>query len=436
MDPLSIAASVAGLLAAGSKLVAILSLISRFSDVPPLCKAVLTEVCDTTTALRQIQNFLNGQLHVPSERQQHVLLEHLATSLTGCVMTKDELESLLDGMGLVYANGGFTGIFDRVNWVRKEEDIQRLIQRLNNHKMSLNLILTVFQCSSVTQIHDAVNKLAGLFEASVANSSALEIRVRRLERGSTSGDPPSQNLRVNNAEPTDSHEPGDLYRDDASVRTITQVSGDDSQSNGRLVSAPFAFDTELHGSRVYRRLRVLSSDGHPETAVAPSVGEAAVASILSAISLADISNLSQQSLPICVPEIRNSGWYIPAIRILRSSETPATISGISFDVTHLTGQRNTYSIKPTDTVHQLKLMIGYPPPNQILLVYTRPVWKLVKLKDDKSFEDQGITSTYSDARIYVLLPYSTRVPTLIPPGSRVRSRFRVRDVYERRFAGG
>ena len=65
MDPLSIATSVAGLIAEGGKLAAILTQIGRLSDSPSLCKAVLTEVCDTVVALRQVQSFLNGQLHVP-----------------------------------------------------------------------------------------------------------------------------------------------------------------------------------------------------------------------------------------------------------------------------------------------------------------------------------------------------------------------------------
>jgi hypothetical protein len=229
MDPLSIATSVAGLIAAGGKLAAILTQISRLSDAPPLCRAVLTEVCDTAAALRQVQNFLDGQLRIPSGGREHVLLEHVATALTGCVMTKDELESLLDGVGLVYAGSGITGIFDRVKWVRKEQDIQRLIQRLQNHKATLNLILTILQCSSFTQVHDLVIRLTGLVEEAVLSSSALSMRLSRLEGSSTLRYPTTKTSTINNTESTNGHEPGELDGDDASVLTITR---DHSQSEG------------------------------------------------------------------------------------------------------------------------------------------------------------------------------------------------------------
>jgi hypothetical protein len=310
MDPLSIATSVAGLIGAGAKLAAILTPISRLSDAPPLCKAVLTEVCDTAVALRQVQNFLDGQLHIPSERREYVLFEHVAAALTGCVMAKDELETLLDGMGLVYAGSGITGTFDRMRWIRKEQGIQRLVQRLQNHKASLNLILTVLQCSSVTQIQNSVLRLSNLVEEAVSSNSALSIRLGRLEGGSTLRSPTIQTARANGAKSVNTPEQEELFSDDASVITVTQVPEGQSQSENHFVLAPFTFDSELQTSRVYRRLQLLDSDSHSETSATTSTRQRAAASIFSALSLADISNLSQYSLPIFIKEISNSRWYV------------------------------------------------------------------------------------------------------------------------------
>jgi hypothetical protein len=80
-------------------------------------------------------------------------------------------------------------------------------------------------------------------------------------------------------------------------------------------------------------------------------------------------------------------------------------SRISFDVTILEGKRKTYTLQPTDTAYQFKEVIGYPPPDQVVLVYTRPSGKFPKLDDHKWFEAQGITSTHSDARVYMLLSF-------------------------------
>ena len=405
MDPLSIATSVAGLLGAGGKLAAILTLISRLSDAPPLCKAVLTEVCDTAAALRQVQNFLNDQLHVPSERREHVLLEHVAIALTGCVITKDELESLLDGMGLVYAVGDITGIFDRVKWIRKEQDIQRLVQQLQNHKGSLNLILTIFQCSSVSQIQDSVSRLSALIKEAVTNSSVLSTRLSRLEGSSTLGYPTSETSIINNSEPTNANDPEEPDGDDASTRTITQVTADQSQNESQLVPASFAFEPELQVSRVYRKLELLGSDGHSETSITTSARQSTAASIFSKLSLADISNLSQYSLPILIQEIGNNRWYIQVGRMPESGEFVATTSRINFNVTFLTGRRKSYMLEPSDTAHRLKEMIQNDeglPPDWMVLVYTLPGGTIRKLQDEKSFSEQGITSTHPTARVYIL----------------------------------
>jgi hypothetical protein len=61
---------------------------------------------------------------------------------------------------------------------------------------------------------------------------------------------------------------------------------------------------------VYRRLQLLDSDSHSETSATTSTRQRAAASIFSALSLADISNLSQYSLPIFIKEISNSRWYV------------------------------------------------------------------------------------------------------------------------------
>ncbi|ERF70141.1 hypothetical protein EPUS_00328 [Endocarpon pusillum Z07020] len=179
MDPLSISASIAGLLCAGAKIIEVLTQISQLTGAPPLCKAALTEVCDTAATLRLMQNFINSDLSVPTEGRQHVALEHLTVSLAGCVSTKDELETVCDDLGLVYSKSGITGVFDHLRWIRQEEKIKALIQRLQNHKSSLNLILTIVQCSSSTHLQDSVNKLSNLVEKALVSNSTIAMRLAR-----------------------------------------------------------------------------------------------------------------------------------------------------------------------------------------------------------------------------------------------------------------
>ncbi|KUJ09483.1 uncharacterized protein LY89DRAFT_724461 [Mollisia scopiformis] len=399
MDPLSIATSVASLIAAGSKLTAILTQISRLSDAPPLCKAILTEVCDTAAALRQIQNFLNGQLYVPPERREYVLLEHVSTALVGCVMTKDELETLLDGLGLVYAGSGITGVFDRVKWVRKETNIQRLVQRLQNHKASLNLILTIFQCSSSTQIQDSVVRLSSLVEEALSSHSALSIRMSRLEEGSTLRSATIPTSSVNDIESIKNVEQEYLGTDNASVTTITRIPEVLSEPEEQFILLPFPFDPELQASRVYRRLHLTHSDGHSATSITISTRQRAAASIFSALSLAEISNLSQYSLPIFIQEIGNNRWYIQVGRVSTIfEETGGTASRISLDVKKLDGSRTPYTMQPSSTGQDLMNAIGGPE-HFLVCEHTKNVFRI---ENNKTLQEQGITE---GARVHVVLRY-------------------------------
>jgi hypothetical protein len=75
-EALGVAASVAGLLSAGAKLIKVMKPIVSNADAPPLCSNVLTELCDVTATLHQIQHFLAGRLPnggpVPSDRRECV----------------------------------------------------------------------------------------------------------------------------------------------------------------------------------------------------------------------------------------------------------------------------------------------------------------------------------------------------------------------------
>lgn len=413
MDPLSIAASVAGLIAAGGKLAAILTQICRLSDAPPLCKAVLTEVCDTAMALRQVQNFLNGQLYVPSERREYVLLEHVATALTGCVMTKDELETLLDGMGLIYAGNGTSirGVFDRVKWVRKEQDIQRLVQRLQNHKASLNLILTIFQCSSSVQVQNSVDRLSNLVEEALLSHSELSIRLGRLEGDSSLRDSTIRDLTVNE-DVGSIMEQEDQGNDDASVVTITRESEDNSENEDNFIPAPFEFDAELQGSRAYWRSQLLRSDGHSETSITTSIRRKAAASIFSALSLAEISNLSQYSLPIFMQEIGNQEWYIQVGKFaMNPGGMGPTALDLIFEIESFKGVKKTFSMQSSHTGRDLKVLTGHYPFNYAFIYeYSSSLsspTKLFRIRDDKTFEEQGITAEQLQrgARVWTTLGF-------------------------------
>jgi hypothetical protein len=304
MGPLSIAASATGMLWAGVKIAAILSHIDRLSDSPPLCRSALDELCDIMTTLRQMQSLFTGEISVPAENREHVLLEHLAAALTGCVMTTDELETVVDDLDLIYNESGVVGIYNPVKWIQKETHIKRLVQRLQNHKDTLKLMMTIFQTSPSNQILNSISRLNSLVEDAVSMNSALWLRMSRLEGNSTIGHPDTEIRSFNSID----SRMDVLKVDSASVGTIIDPSQNQTTKLDETGLIPFSFDLALQSSRVYRKLGIID-DGHSETSMTPSIRRRLAISIFSALSLAEISNLSQFSLPIFIQEISNNQWY-------------------------------------------------------------------------------------------------------------------------------
>ena len=139
MDPLSIAASVVGLLGAAAKVSEVLkTFICSTKDAPTLANGVLQEVADISTCLSQLQFFLVGTRVGTRSRTAIIMVEQVIVTLTACVITFSELEEILG----VFKDHTPQTIGSRVAWMRKETVIAKLCLRLNSSKQSLNLLLT------------------------------------------------------------------------------------------------------------------------------------------------------------------------------------------------------------------------------------------------------------------------------------------------------
>ena len=140
MDPLSVAASVAGLILAAGKMTSLLTKMTALSDAPNSAQAVLTEMVDMSAALGQIRTVLDGASNIPVEGRRFILLEHVVATLTGCVTTYSELEGIIDSVQIDGMN-----TFDRVRWSEKETSVQDIVRRMQNQKSSLILMLSILQ---------------------------------------------------------------------------------------------------------------------------------------------------------------------------------------------------------------------------------------------------------------------------------------------------
>ena len=138
-DPLSIAAGVIGVLTAAAQISSLLVGFSKSTkNAPAQARQILVEVNETSGILSHLQSFLIGNEFSDVSRTSLLQVDHIVTIVSGCVMTFSELEKLVDDLRSEDMN-----ILDRMRWVRKEGEIAALIQRLQNHKASLSLMLNV-----------------------------------------------------------------------------------------------------------------------------------------------------------------------------------------------------------------------------------------------------------------------------------------------------
>ena len=139
MDPLSVSASIFGLISAAAQVSCLLkALIDSAKEAPMSANGVLVEIQDISICLHQLQSFLLGTQEAPRSRKSLIMVEQVIIVLTDCVSIFSELEQTLE---TTKADRPMR-VIDRFRWIAKEKIILKHLGHLQASKGSLNLILT------------------------------------------------------------------------------------------------------------------------------------------------------------------------------------------------------------------------------------------------------------------------------------------------------
>ena len=308
MDPLSVSASIIGVLAAAAKVSSVLITFAQNTKaVPRLAQTVLADITGLSTVLSHLQTYLLGNTTPSKSRASLILVEQVIVTLTECVITFSELEDVL-------GTSKDMGVLDRIKWAMKESKISDIQRRLQSDKSSLTLMLTILQwfvtpfiqkstfvlpylnCSSKTmeEAESAMARLCDRIEQALASNQDMGRRLRDIDHNSTQR---AASTVMNS-------------RDDASTKSSGTVTPP-IHPPGNLPEVikrnqfGFAFEEDLFASRVYRK--PLLSDS--EESLITSAARTTSSSVLSALSLTDVSNISILAVPIYSHEISNSNRY-------------------------------------------------------------------------------------------------------------------------------
>lgn len=138
-EPLSIAVAVAGLIkAACSVTITLTALTTGIQKAPKAVRDLLNETKAVTRILRQLESYLNSAIGVSRSGSSLISLEEVVTVITDCVCALSELESVLSRVKTEKP-----GAIDRLKWVWHADAVIKITHRIERHKTSLNLMLSI-----------------------------------------------------------------------------------------------------------------------------------------------------------------------------------------------------------------------------------------------------------------------------------------------------
>jgi hypothetical protein len=140
MDPLSVAMSIVGLLSAAQKVSGTLSLlVSKAKNAPKEITEMKLCVDTIRSVLSQLQLMLLGRAKVNSRRTSLILVDQIVVTLSGCVSIFSDLDIFVEVLGSDHG----LGLMDRFRWASRASTIQEHLQKLEMHKTTLTLMVTI-----------------------------------------------------------------------------------------------------------------------------------------------------------------------------------------------------------------------------------------------------------------------------------------------------
>ncbi|KAK0517095.1 hypothetical protein JMJ35_000250 [Cladonia borealis] len=253
---------------------------------------LLADVNGLSTVLSHLQTYLLGTASPTRSRASLILVEQVLVTLAECVTTFSELEDVLG----TSKHDAEMDVLNRMKWATKESKVAVIQRRLQSNKSSLTLMLTVLQCKSMEEAESAMTRLCDLVEQVLASNQDMSRRLRNMD------DKP---VHIPNS-------PGPGPEDDATTSssgTITPpppgLPPDRLPDNVQRSKFGFVFEEDLFASRVYRK--PLFSDSR--LSLVTSAARTTASSVLSALSLTDVSNISILAVPVYAHEISNQDRY-------------------------------------------------------------------------------------------------------------------------------
>lgn len=141
MDPLSVSASVVGLLTAAQQVSDVIgAIVSSRRKGSREIRDVKTTVDTLRSVLLQLQVLLLGQGSIDRKRASMILVNEVIATLSACVLTFSDLHGCVKGIEA----DGYLDLGDSIRWVSRTKELNGYLRALEAHKTSLILMVNIF----------------------------------------------------------------------------------------------------------------------------------------------------------------------------------------------------------------------------------------------------------------------------------------------------
>ncbi|KAJ5520255.1 hypothetical protein N7463_000708 [Penicillium fimorum] len=152
MDPLSVAASLAGLITISTQIVNIIYTIKSKNN--KALDSLSSEIHAVRGILSQIQQIVQFQSTKPAKNSEW--LDALSATLDDCGDTYLQLQKYLQAL---VPSSRLGALKKKVKWTLKEKDIQDSMRKVESYKLSLDLLLSVQTSTTTTNIEEVLVQL-------------------------------------------------------------------------------------------------------------------------------------------------------------------------------------------------------------------------------------------------------------------------------------
>jgi hypothetical protein len=144
MEPFSIATGLLGLLGTAATVIKFLDTIkSNVKDAPKTIVWALAEVNDVHSAIARLHGLFEHIDSIPKDARALVTVQDAAVTVSELVTSFDDLVDVLKPFGL--SDPALMKTWNIVKWARRQDDIAKVIMRIQIRKSSLTLMLNIFQ---------------------------------------------------------------------------------------------------------------------------------------------------------------------------------------------------------------------------------------------------------------------------------------------------